>query len=178
MSRKRHRACQWTRLILSLLAVVMSTTLAVIEATAGDGAIYAQVRIVHSPDTDGDGLTDANEAWLGTDPNKKDTDGDGMWDRDELIAGTCATNKADVFALRFDPAWGLVDGTNVPAVVWDTKNGREYTLMTRTNVLSGTWTNVPGYERLPGTGGSMACTNGVTPARAGFFQGEVRQKRE
>lgn len=35
-------------------------------------------------DTDGDGLTDAEEAKLGTDPKNKDTDGDGLFDREEV----------------------------------------------------------------------------------------------
>lgn len=35
-------------------------------------------------DTDGDGLTDAEEAKLGTDPTKKDTDQDGINDGDEI----------------------------------------------------------------------------------------------
>jgi hypothetical protein len=35
-------------------------------------------------DTDGDGLTDAEEATLGTDPVKTDTDGDGLTDREEI----------------------------------------------------------------------------------------------
>src|SRR5690606_13336778 len=39
-------------------------------------------------DTDGDGLTDAQEAELGTDPHKPDTDGDGYDDGDEGAAGS------------------------------------------------------------------------------------------
>ncbi|MEE8167761.1 MAG: hypothetical protein V3T58_02670 [Candidatus Hydrothermarchaeales archaeon] len=39
-------------------------------------------------DTDGDGLTDAKEAELGTDPKKADTDGDGLTDGREATAGT------------------------------------------------------------------------------------------
>lgn len=35
-------------------------------------------------DTDNDGLTDAQEADLGTDPNNADTDGDGLTDGDEV----------------------------------------------------------------------------------------------
>jgi hypothetical protein len=38
-------------------------------------------------DTDGDGLTDAEEQQLGTDPLKADTDGDGYTDKQELDAG-------------------------------------------------------------------------------------------
>ena len=36
------------------------------------------------PDTDGDGLTDAQERTLGTDPLRPDSDGDGISDPDEL----------------------------------------------------------------------------------------------
>lgn len=42
-------------------------------------------------DADGDGLSDEEEATLGTDPNNADTDGDGFADPDEIDAGTDAT---------------------------------------------------------------------------------------
>jgi hypothetical protein len=46
-------------------------------------------------DADGDGLTDAEEGALGTNPNHPDSDGDGLWDHDEVaIQGTDPT-KAD-----------------------------------------------------------------------------------
>lgn len=38
-------------------------------------------------DTDGDGIPDAREKELGTDPEKADTDGDGMPDGDEVLTG-------------------------------------------------------------------------------------------
>jgi thiol-disulfide isomerase/thioredoxin len=37
-----------------------------------------------SPDADGDGLSDADEATVGTDPDNPDTDGDGISDGDEV----------------------------------------------------------------------------------------------
>jgi uncharacterized protein (TIGR03382 family) len=40
------------------------------------------------PDSDGDGISDADEAVLGTDPDVADTDGDGMDDGDEVAWGT------------------------------------------------------------------------------------------
>jgi hypothetical protein len=45
-------------------------------------------------DTDGDGLTDAEERALGTHPNLWDTDGDGISDYDE-VKGTVKTNPLD-----------------------------------------------------------------------------------
>ena len=39
-------------------------------------------------DADGDGLDDADEQDLGTDPGAFDTDGDGAGDGDEVAAGT------------------------------------------------------------------------------------------
>ncbi|HWJ66256.1 MAG TPA: Stk1 family PASTA domain-containing Ser/Thr kinase [Nocardioides sp.] len=58
-------------------------------------------------DTDGDGLTDAQEATAGTDPAKADTDGDGISDGDEVAAGTDPTNP-------LDPAPGVNPGGGPP----------------------------------------------------------------
>ena len=43
-------------------------------------------------DFDGDGLTDAEEADLGTNPNDPDTDGDGLTDKEEIELGTDPKN--------------------------------------------------------------------------------------
>ncbi len=47
------------------------------------------------PDTDGDGLTDRQEALLGTDPNNPDTDGGGEWDGDEVDGLTDPLSPVD-----------------------------------------------------------------------------------
>jgi hypothetical protein len=52
-------------------------------------------------DADGDGITDADEHALGTDPNAADSDGDGVGDGDEVRAGT-------------DPLDGDADGDGLP----------------------------------------------------------------
>lgn len=49
-------------------------------------------RLATQEDMDGDGLTDADEAWaLGTDPASPDTDGDGLDDGAEVASGTSPT---------------------------------------------------------------------------------------
>jgi hypothetical protein len=55
-----------------------------IDAIASSGAIEA---IVTDVDSDGDGLSDEEEATYGTDPENSDTDGDGYPDGDEVLAG-------------------------------------------------------------------------------------------
>jgi hypothetical protein len=67
------------------------------------------------PDTDQDGLTDSEEAELGTDPNKKDTDADNYWDSWELLEGT---DPLDVGSRIYTGYWpynpdkdSLVQGT-------------------------------------------------------------------
>ena len=52
---------------------------------AGAGAVAGAAALAGLPkDSDGDGLTDDEEAKLGTDPFNKDTDGDGLTDGDEV----------------------------------------------------------------------------------------------
>lgn len=46
-------------------------------------------------DTDGDGISDLREMYLGTDKEKKDTDGDGISDSDELKYGTDPLTKTE-----------------------------------------------------------------------------------
>ena len=52
-------------------------------------------------DSDGDGLSDAIEAALGTDKNNPDTDGDGYGDKEELLSGY---DPAGPGSLPLDPA--------------------------------------------------------------------------
>ena len=47
------------------------------------------------PDSDGDGLSDSQEATLGTDPNNPDTDGGGVNDGQEVNDGTDPLNPSD-----------------------------------------------------------------------------------
>ncbi len=57
-------------------------------ATTSTTAITTSANI----DSDGDGLTDAQEVLLGTDPHNKDTDGDGFPDGFEVLNGYSPTS--------------------------------------------------------------------------------------
>lgn len=89
------------------------------------------------PDNDADGLPDAEETALGTDPTKADTDGDGLTDREEVVFYRTDPLKADtdgdgftdgdeVYS-GFDP---LAKTGNLPdtdgdglADIWESVNG-------------------------------------------------------
>ena len=65
----------------------------------------APVEIAGSVDSDGDGLDDATESELGTDPLLWDTDSDGVSDGEEVAAGTDPLDPASV-PVRADAAPG------------------------------------------------------------------------
>lgn len=73
--------------------------------------------VVQEPvDTDGDGITDAREMELGTDPNSADTDGDGLTDGDEVNEYNTDPLKADT------DGDGLSDGDEVNSYNTDPTN--------------------------------------------------------
>ena len=61
------------------------------ELQAGTDGTDASV----GPDTDRDGVTDATEEEMGTDPNHPDSDRDGASDGQEVAAGTDALDPED-----------------------------------------------------------------------------------
>ena len=91
------------------------------------GLLMLPVRAVDDTDTDGDGLTDAEEAIYGTDPNNIDTDGDGLTDGQEIELGTnplVADTDGDGLDDALEIGWtdpnnidtdgdGLTDGSEV-----------------------------------------------------------------
>ena len=76
------------------------------------------VQALPSPDSDGDGLTDAEEALLGTDPNNPDTDGDSLSDGDEVNVHSTNPLLADSDGDGFDDGLEVGMGTD-PNVACD-----------------------------------------------------------
>ncbi len=56
-------------------------------------------------DTDGDGLTDLQEDFLGTDPNNADSDGDGLTDGDEVFVYHTNPNNTDSDSDGMSDGW-------------------------------------------------------------------------
>jgi len=83
--------------------------------TDGDGLPDAEEIVLGSdpldPDTDGDGLSDAEEVLLGTDPLDRDTDDDGLRDGDEIVAGTDPFDPDSDDDLLSDK-WEVSNGTD------------------------------------------------------------------
>ncbi len=74
------------------------------EANSGAASPTAAAALDPNADADGDGLTNANEQQLGTDPTKADTDGDGLADNEEIQTYQTDPLKADT------DGDGLADG--------------------------------------------------------------------
>ncbi len=65
-----------------------------------------------SPDTDGDGLSDAREAELGTDPENPDTDDDGLSDGDEVNTHRTDPLNPDTDGDNFYDGGEIIRGTD------------------------------------------------------------------
>ncbi|MFT4547763.1 MAG: hypothetical protein ACI9MB_001710, partial [Verrucomicrobiales bacterium] len=76
-----------------------------------------------SLDPDGDGLSDSEEATLGTDPNNPDTDGDGSDDGTEVFAGTDPLNSSSLFEIT---SVSKAPVTGHVTVTWTSVPGKNY----------------------------------------------------
>lgn len=134
------------------------------NAPLGDPVGQGNIVDDESGDKDADGLLDSwEDLYFGAtnhpdgDPSD-DPDRDGHDNSQEQTAGTVPTNRLSVLmAAAPFVAGGLV------VVEWPSVMGRLYTVQTTTNLLlPGSWELVPetGYLDIPGTGGTMAYTNG------------------
>jgi hypothetical protein len=148
------------------------------------------IRITQSDDVDADGLTNEQEASLGTDPRDPDTDGDGIsdgdevnfyltnplnWDSDgdgqgdaaELAAGTDPMDPQSRFAAEMGP---VIPGISA-SLHWNGVAGRSYRVM-RTQAL-GTLNMDYMETGVPGVNGPMNYVDPNPPPQKAFYWIEV-----
>jgi|GEM_PF-1564631 len=106
-------------------------------------------------DTDGDGLTDAQESALGTDPNNPDTDGDGAIDGDEVELGFFDPTVSDMPRIRRS---GVLNG--LLCIEWDVIAGVTYTVQKTYSLANPIWVNAPNGTTLDQQSTRTATTNG------------------
>ncbi len=118
-------------------------------------------------DTDGDGLTDAEEAVLGTNPNVADTDQDGQPDGAEVDAGTDPLDSGSFFKIVSLSREGNGDAT----ITWLSSSGKNYVVQHSTTMQVGSWADLNGG--LPIVGGPGQITSfvdhGEAPAQTRLF---------
>ena len=102
---------------LFLLALIQPLFADTATIRGDTGAANADATVTVIVDSDMDGLTDAQEAALGTDPNNPDTDGDGLTDKAEVDAETDPT----VNQFTIDPDWSFMPASIVEKTraFWD-----------------------------------------------------------
>lgn len=104
--------------MIRLLSIFALLAFAIPVRAVGDCGhiVYAKATIVADlPDTDGDGLVDATERQLKTDPANADTDGDGLTDGDEEILAGSSALVADTDGDGFDDGLEVAAGADPSA---------------------------------------------------------------
>ena len=139
----------------------------------------AQMLALEANDPDRDGLLNAEEASLGTDPDKADSDGDGQDDGLEVRAGTSPLSGSSFFAITHFTLAG-----NEVSLTWPSLPGNLYNIETSTDLVnwsglainhpaanSGTvttWTGTAGTGGGQGGGGVLALYDAETGLNGDF----------
>ena len=93
-----------------------------------------------------------------------DSDNDAFRDGDEFVAGTSPTNPASFFEL-LEP---YVQHDKM-ILQWETAEGRNYSVLSCSNLEAACWVYLPGYTNLPGTGALLTITNDMENMSGSFL---------
>jgi hypothetical protein len=117
-------------------------------------------------DSDGDGLSNAEEYTLGGNPLATDTDGDGATDYEEAVAGTGITDRSSSFSLDI-----AGDAQGRMRLSWPGAEGRRYRIEGATD-LEGPWHEILSTDT-NGQNGTMTHETTVEQTAYRFFRARV-----
>jgi hypothetical protein len=95
-----------------------------------------------------------------------DPDHDGFNNTAEFIAGTNPTNALSLLKLT-----SVTKAANGTTLAWQSVTNRQYQLMSRTNLVTGTWQNVGGVQSPTGTNATFLDTSATNGAH--FYRVQV-----
>ncbi|MBN1676119.1 MAG: lamin tail domain-containing protein [Kiritimatiellae bacterium] len=141
----------------------------------------AELAVVEAPfaadDSDGDAMSDGWETGYfggsaGT--GETDSDGDGLTDAAEFILGTDPTTNASLFAVGLSACPGGVVASflTVPAAGTGYDGLERYYALEAQAGFQGAWSAVPGYTNLLGAGQTVAYTN-TSGAAGAWYRARV-----
>ncbi len=113
-------------------------------------------------DADGDGLDNAFELKLGTNPSVLDSDNDGFSDFAEMHMGTNPLDAAS------NPTVGVSSIFTAAEMLFTTESGKTYQLQRINDFGTGTWTNVG--EPVQGNGGLLQHFISTRNTERGFYR--------
>ena len=160
--------------LLSTLFILLSFILTGCGGSNGASTTATQACSTLSstdPDTDGDGLSDCYEVFIGTSPADKDSDGDGLTDYDEVV--TKAFDPS-INNFQFNPRIADVPEITVTlqsipdiSISYTDSTSTSHTMgVTRTNESATTLTHSHTYEQ--SVGEELSSTFGSTGGTSGF----------
>lgn len=139
----------------------------------GDGAtdaweayygLHPALRSDAAMDLDGDGLANSNEYANGGNPVRSDTDGDGVDDQAEFIAGTSLTNSLAYLAVS---GHDVVASNGAASVSWSAVTGRSYDVFVSTNLpVDASWALLAPHSNVTGSGLLTVTDTNVAGGRA------------
>jgi len=146
-----------------------------IDGDLNSSALFDMGAFEYNPascDSDGDGLSDAEEVQVhGTSPVVRDSDADTQTDGDEVTAGTSPTNSGNYFCVE---SLNVDDLSGGAVLSWQSVTQRLYTVRAAPGLIPPAWADVPDAVDLPGTGGAMSFTNPPPAFGAAFYHLRVR----
>ena len=158
--------------LISGTPTIAATSSITVSATNFGGTGNATLSLQVQADTDGDGMGDAwesaNGLTVGTNDALGDLDGDGQGNLAEWLAGTAPNSSSSTLRILSEQPIGL----NMQ-LTWNAVVGRRYRVLTRTDLLSGTWLDLTPTPIVATATSALFTHSGGNSGAARFYRVEI-----